>query len=54
MAVVSEAATHKKHLSKNLQISWKIRSSHRKFSAKIGVLKVSQISQENACVGGSF
>ena len=54
LPVVSEVAAHKKHLSKNLQISRKIRSSHGQCSAKIGVLKVSQISQENACVEGSF
>ena len=54
LPVVSEVATHKKHPSKNLQISRKIRSSHRKCSAKIGVLNVSQISQENACAGARF
>ena len=56
LPIVSEVETqkHKKHPPKNLQISRKIRRSHRKCSAKIGVLKVSQISQENACVGDSF
>ena len=49
LPAVSEVATHKKHPSKNLQIFQKIRSSHRKCFAKVGVLKVSQISQENAC-----
>ena len=39
LPVISEVETHKKHSSKNLQISRKIRSSHRKCSAKIGVLK---------------
>ena len=39
LPVISEVATHKKHSSKNLQISQKIRSSHRKCSVKIGVFK---------------
>ena len=54
LIVVSEVATHKKHLSKNLEISRKIRYSHGKCSVKIGALKVSQISQENDCVGALF
>ena len=36
---VYSALDSKKHPSKNLQISRKIRSSHRKCSAKIAVLK---------------
>ena len=39
LPVISGVATHKKHSSKNLQISRKIRSSHQKGSAKIGALK---------------
>ena len=39
LPVISGVATHRKHSSKNLQISLKIRSSHQKCSAKIGVLK---------------
>ena len=39
LPVISEVVTHKKQSSKNLQISQKIRSSHRKCSVKIGVPK---------------
>ena len=30
------------------------RSNHRRYSVKKGALKISQISQENTCVGVSF
>ena len=39
LRVISEVATQKKNTPKNLQMSRKIRNSHRKCSVKIGVLK---------------
>ena len=35
LPVVSKVVTHKKHSSKNLQMFWKIGSSHQKFSEKL-------------------
>ena len=39
LTAISEVQIRKKYSSKNLQISRKIRSSHRKGFAKVGVLK---------------
>ena len=54
LPVISEVATHKKHSSKNLKISRKIRTNHRECSVKIDVLKSFANFTENACVGGSL
>ena len=54
LRVILEVATHKKHSSKNLQISPKLRNSHRKCYVNIGVLKSFPNFTGKHLVGGSF